>query len=61
MNQISAELIERAYQCHCSSKEEWQEGQPVESWIDANGDICIRYESGEYWHYKPMVDGFMWW
>lgn len=59
--QVSMELVDRIYQCHCSSIEEWQEGHPVESWIDRNGNICVRYESGKYWHYKPDGSGFTWW
>lgn len=61
MGQISEELVDRIYQCHCSSMEEWHEGQPIKVWLDDAENICIRYESGKWWHYKPNGNGFIWW
>lgn len=32
MNQISEELADRIYQCHCNSMEEWQIGNELTWW-----------------------------
>lgn len=61
MSQISEGLVNRAYQYHSSCFEEWQEGHPVDSWLDDEGTLCIRYESGKYWHYKQSGNEFTWW
>ena len=51
----------RIYNEHKSYFEKWNEGAPVESWIDENGNTCIRYESGRWWHYRQHGDELIWW
>lgn len=57
-----AELAELAYQRHKKEFEEWQEGEPVKAWYDADGNVCVEYASGKYWHYKDLDLPFpTWW
>ena len=35
-----------------------ENGEPVKIWWDANGDLCIEYESGEWYHYNQRGE---WW
>lgn len=49
------------YEIHKRAFEVWSEGEPVEIWNDENGILCIRYESGRWWHYKPSPKGLEWW
>lgn len=37
---------------HRESVEEWREGEPVKAWFDFEGNLCIEYESGKWWHYN---------
>ena len=48
------ELTELAYQRHKTEFGEWREGKPVKSWYDDDGNICVEYESGKWWHYKDL-------
>ena len=58
---VKAELEQRAieaYKRHKQVFEEWQEGDIKEVWLDDRGVLCIRYESGNWWHYE---DDGSWW
>ena len=56
------DLVNIAFEKHKSAFEKWQEGDVSEYWIDENGYLCIRYESGEWWHYKDLDLPFpTWW
>ena len=46
------EQVMRAYLYHKSIFEDWQEGEPVDYWYDEDGNLCIYYHSGKWWHYK---------
>lgn len=46
---------------HSMSVEEWLEGEPIRAWRDDDGTICVQYESGEWWHYRPTAEGLQWW
>ena len=38
------------------------EGEPERAWKDCDGYLCIRYESGRWWHYRWEADGHLvWW
>lgn len=51
-----------AFESHKSAFENWREGEVKEYWIDDDGYLCIRYESGEWWHYKDLDLPFpTWW
>ena len=60
-NQVSMELVEKTYQKHRNAFESWQEGKPEEAWLDENGNLCIRYESGKWWHYRQDGAELSWW
>lgn len=54
--------VERAYWQHRKCCEKWQEGEPERAWKDCDGYLCIRYESGRWWHYRWEADGHLvWW
>lgn len=46
------------YESHMRFFENWREGGIEKVWIDADGNICIRYESGKWWHYNERGE---WW
>lgn len=57
---------EKAMRCmneHKKAFEAWTEGNIVKCWEEENGAICVRYESGKFWHYKHnVVSGALeWW
>lgn len=57
-----AEAAERAWLIHKSQCEKWQEGRPKETWEDNSGCLCVRYESGRWWHYRQNGSGGLeWW
>ena len=37
---------------HMRTFENWQEGKVIEVWHDENNILCIKYESGKWWHYR---------
>lgn len=40
-----------AFMAHRDSVDIWQDGNPIDYWIDEYGFRCIRYESGRWWRY----------
>ena len=44
--------IKECYNFHKSVFERWTYGEPVESWKDENGYLCIRYACGVWFHYR---------
>lgn len=54
--------MEQKAQEHCEQHkaacENWKEGNIKKIWIDAGGNICIEYESGNWWHYNENGE---WW
>ena len=51
-------LTEQCYTQHKAAWENWPNGEPVKTWFDAEGNICIEYENGKWWHYNE--DGEWW-
>ena len=45
-------LARANYARHKEAFEEWGEGEPVKAWFDFEGNFCIEYESGKWWHYN---------
>lgn len=41
--------------------EKWLEGKILEYWYDDNNIFCVRYESGNWWHYKLNRNNLEWW
>lgn len=47
---------------HKEAFEEWREGAISDVWRDEQGILCIRYESGNWWHYRITGSGCVeWW
>ena len=59
--------VKECYEQHKAAWETRDKGEPVDHWFDENGALCIRYENGEWFHYKmcPGVLGqapfLSWW
>lgn len=51
-------LTEVYFNNHKSAWENWENGEPVKAWWDSDGNLCIEYESGKYWHYNEKGE---WW
>lgn len=45
-------LARANYARHKEAFEEWREGEPIKAWFDFEGNFCIEYESGKWWHYN---------
>lgn len=59
--ELKAYLEQRAkayYVEHKKAFEHWNEGEIAKIWIDSNENICIEYESGNWWHYNEKGE---WW
>lgn len=52
------EKAEKHFEAHKKAFETWQEGNIAKVWIDADGTLCIEYESGRWWHYNDKGE---WW
>lgn len=40
----------------------WNEGAIKDVWTDEEGNLCIKYESGRWWHYRKKDNGELeWW
>lgn len=62
MNEELKELANLAYKRHKFFVENWTEGEPVKAWTDEDGNLCVQYESGKWWHYKDLDLPFpTWW
>lgn len=58
--------VKECYEQHKAAWESWDKGEPVDHWFE-NGALCIRYENGEWFHYKMNfgvegLDAYLeWW
>ncbi|MFA9376198.1 MAG: hypothetical protein ACERKZ_05515 [Lachnotalea sp.] len=60
---MKSELEELSKKCmvaHKQAFETWEEGEIKEYWLE-NNVLCIRYESGNWWHYKFCNNQVEWW
>lgn len=48
---MSKRVLE-VYQEHKAMFDSWEYGEPVKAWTDSNGNLCIRYQSGKWFHYR---------
>lgn len=46
------------YESHKLACEVWEHGEPVKAWFDADQNLCIEYEDGQYWHYNQRGEWF---
>lgn len=55
-------LVWRYAGAHWRMYDRWLNGKPVHCWYDVAGNICIKYESGAWWHYRvTKKEGLEWW
>ena len=52
------QLASTCYEKHKSKCECWNNGEPMKIWWDADGNLCIKYESGEWYNYNQKGE---WW
>lgn len=55
------ELVKQAMEAHKKAFENWTKGKPVEEWVDDDGNICIKYQDGTWYHYKKVNNYWEWW
>ena len=46
------------YEAHKKACVGWNEGSISKVWIDDQKNLCIEYESGNWWHYNEQGE---WW
>lgn len=46
------------YTLHRQAFEDWKEGEIAKVWYDIDGNLCIEYQSGNWWHYNQHGE---WW
>lgn len=51
----------KCYHKHRDAAGTWEHGFPEKSWIDGDGNLCIRYLDGKWWHYKESNGEIEWW
>lgn len=44
--------VEQFMSIHKSAFENWKEGNVAKVWNDEDNILCIKYESGNWWHYR---------
>lgn len=54
-------FISCAVTTHCTAHKRWTHGEPVEIWKDEYCFLCVRYEDGNWWHYRQTETGYEWW
>lgn len=55
------EMVYEFYNEHKSAYIEWTHGDPVKHWIGSDGDLCIMYDDGMWWHYRSDNGKVAWW
>lgn len=60
MNNLGSDAL-AAYHIHKSKYENWPHGSIDSQWIDDDGNLCVGYESGTWFHYKNIYDHMEWW
>lgn len=54
-------LINECVSAHKNAFENWNEGAVFKTWVE-DGVLCIKYESGKWWHYRKDEKGNIeWW
>lgn len=49
------------YEFHKSVFEAWHHGEIVEIWIDEEGNTCILYSDGSWYHYRSENSEVIFW
>ena len=59
---ISDETVTKCTEAHKESFEKWPYGRMADYWTDENGNLCISYMTGKWFHYKIDSTGSVqWW
>ena len=61
MDKVTDYIKQKAYEyykAHMQASEDWKKGDIEKMWLDAEGNICIQYEDGNWWHYNEKGE---WW
>jgi len=64
MEMVSTLLLSEAIDfimTHKRAIQQWQHGEPKNTWIDDDGFFCIEYDDGEWWHYGYKDGDIIWW
>lgn len=62
LNKDEKVFISCAVGAHRAAHTQWTHGEPVEIWRDEYYFLCVRYEDGNWWHYRQTeTGGFEWW
>lgn len=48
------QLAELAMKKHKAVVSNWREGRIKKVWQDEDGNLCVMYNSGHWWHYKNL-------
>ena len=58
---MNKDFINECVSAHRNAFEIWSEGEVAKTWIE-NEVLCIKYESGKWWHYRKDEKGNIeWW
>ena len=52
------QLATQAFESHKKASGEWKEGGIEKVWFDSDSNICVEYQSGNWWHYNGQGE---WW
>lgn len=59
---IPTETVTKCIKAHKKAFEKWPYGRMADSWTDENGNLCISYMTGKWFHYKIDSTGAVqWW
>lgn len=59
--ELKAAMQSKAMECFTTHKkafEKWQYGDIKKIWFDNDYNLCIEYESGDWFHYKENGEWF---
>ncbi len=55
-------FAEKCMETHKESMEDWPYGDGRYACMDTDGNLCIAYENGAWWHYRMNETGHIeWW
>ena len=61
MDEDIKKRAEAAFTEHKKAIGTWEDGEILDVWNYESGNICVRYESGKWWHYKVTKHNAIWW
>lgn len=59
--EITHPVVQDCYERHKEFVGDWSHGEIKEAWLDTCGFLCIKYESGKWWHYRNTEEYFEYW